>query len=41
MRLLSTKLLSANFKDRLIQQGFSLIEYPFIKIKPLVHNITE
>ena len=41
MRLLSTKLLSANFKDRLIQHGFSLIEYPFIKIIPLVHNTTE
>ena len=41
MRLLSTKLLSANFKNRLIQKGFSLIEYPFIKINPLVHNTTE
>lgn len=35
MRLLSTKLLSANFKDRLIHQGFSVVEFPFIKIKPL------
>ena len=35
MRLLSTKLLTVNFKDRLVQKGFSLVEFPFIKIKPL------
>ena len=35
MRLLSTKLLKVNFKDRLVQKGFSLVEFPFIKIKPL------
>jgi uroporphyrinogen-III synthase len=35
MRILSTKILSTKFKDRLIQHGFSVIEYPFIKINPL------
>ena len=35
MRILSTKILSVKFKDRLIQHGFSVIEYPFIKINPL------
>lgn len=34
MRLLSTKILRAAFKDRLIQHGFTVVEYPFIKISP-------
>ena len=38
MRLLATKKLTRSFKDRLIQHGFSLIEYPFIKINPLAIN---
>ena len=35
MRLLATKLLSPNFKTRLIQYGMSLVEYPLIQIDPL------
>lgn len=35
MRLLSTKILSPQFRDRLIQIGCSVVEYPFIKISPL------
>ena len=35
MRLLSTKILSPQFRDRLIQLGCSVVEYPFIKISPL------
>lgn len=35
MRLLATKILAPEFKERLIQQDFSVIEYPFIKIRPL------
>lgn len=35
MRLLSTKTLSPPFRDRLIQHGCSVVEYPFIKISPL------
>ena len=41
MRLLSTKLLSANFKDRLIHRGFSLVEFPFIQIKPIPSKINK
>ena len=35
MRLLSTKILSPQFRDRLIQLGCSVVEFPFIKISPL------
>ena len=35
MRLLATKKLTLSLKDRLIQRGFSVIEYPFIEIRPL------
>lgn len=35
MRLLSTKILSPQFRDRLIQLGCSVVEFPFIKIFPL------
>lgn len=41
MRLLSTKLLAASFKDRLIQNGFSLVEYPFITLKPVSPNFSQ
>ena len=39
MRILSTKLLTSSFKNRLVQKGFSLVEYPFIKIEPHALNI--
>ena len=39
MRLLATKLVSPHFKDRLIQQGMSLITYPFIQIEPLTTSV--
>jgi uroporphyrinogen-III synthase len=35
MRLLVTKIITHQFKDRLIQYGFSLEEYPFIKTIPI------
>ena len=35
MRLLSTKILAPLFKNNLIDNGFTVIEYPFIKIKPI------
>ena len=35
MRLLSTKILAPLFKNDLIDNGFTVIEYPFIKIKPI------
>ena len=35
MRLLATKIITHQFKDRLIQNGFSLEEYPFIKTIPI------
>ena len=35
MRLLSTKIVTPLFKDNLIDNGFTVIEYPFIKIKPI------
>ena len=35
MRLLSTKILAPLFKDNLVDNGFTVIEYPFIKIKPI------
>ena len=34
MRVLATKLLSPEFKNRLIHHGFSVVEFPFIKITP-------
>ena len=34
MRVLATKLLSPEFKDRLIHHGFSVVEFPFISISP-------
>jgi len=39
MRLLATKKLSPSLKDRLVQHGFSLVEYSFIEIKPLTVQI--
>ena len=39
MRILSTKLLTSSFKNRLVQKGFSLVEFPFIKIEPHALNI--
>ena len=35
MRLLATKLISLAFKERLLQQGFSVIDTPFISVNPL------
>ena len=35
MRLLSTKILSQDFRDRLLMNQFSLVEQSFIKITPL------
>ncbi|MBF11544.1 MAG: uroporphyrinogen-III synthase [Flavobacteriaceae bacterium] len=35
MRLLATKTLSNNLRERLIQRGISLIEYPLIRINPI------
>ena len=35
IRLLSTKILSQGFKDRLIMHSFSLVEQSFIKISPI------
>lgn len=35
MRLLATKFISLAFKERLLQQGFSVVEAPFISINPL------
>ena len=34
-RLLSTKILSQGFKDRLLKHSFSLVEKSFIKISPI------
>ena len=34
-RLLSTKILSQGFKDRLLMHSFSLVEKSFIKISPI------
>ncbi len=42
MRLLATKLLSTNFKEALIKNGITLIEFPLIKINPIElynHNV--
>ncbi len=38
MRLFITKLISLAFKERLLQQGFSVIEAPLISINPLVFD---
>ena len=38
MRLLATKLISLAFKERLLQQGFSVIDIPFISINPLPYD---
>lgn len=38
MRLLATKILDFPFKQRLLMKDFSLVEYPFIRIKPLRYN---
>lgn len=35
MQLLATKILAPDFKDRLIQQDFSIVEFPFVTIIPL------
>lgn len=35
MRLLVTKKISLAFKERLLHHGFSVIDFPFISIKPL------
>ena len=35
MRLLSTKILSQDFRDRLLMHQFSLVEQSFIKITPV------
>lgn len=35
MRLLATKIVSFNFKDRLVQNNFSVVENEFIEILPL------
>ena len=35
MRLLATKIITHQLKDRLIQNGYSLEEYPFIKTIPI------
>ena len=36
MRLLATKVLPLPFKERLLQQNFSIVEHPFVTIEPLV-----
>ena len=38
MRLLSTKILSLPFKEKLLHHGFSLVEIPFIEIVPLPYD---
>ncbi len=35
MRLLATKVLPLPFKERLLQQDFSIVEHPFVTIEPL------
>tara|TARA_A200000159_G_scaffold162076_2_gene185186 strand:+ start:250 stop:909 length:660 start_codon:yes stop_codon:yes gene_type:complete len=35
VQLLATKILAPDFKDRLIQQDFSIVEFPFVTIIPL------
>lgn len=39
MRLLATKKLNPLFKDRLVQHGFSVIEFSFIEITPLIPKL--
>lgn len=38
MRLLATKKLDFHFKQRLLQQNFSLLEVPFIKTEPIPYT---
>jgi uroporphyrinogen-III synthase len=39
MRLLSTKIVEPLFIDRLVQNGCSVVEYPFIKIESIATEV--
>ena len=41
MRLMVTKNISLSFKERLLQQGYSVVDIPLIEIKPIAFELKE
>ena len=41
MRLIVTKNISLSFKERLLQQGYSVVDIPLIEIKPIPFELKE
>ena len=41
MRLIVTKNISLSFKERLLQQGYSVVDIPLIGIKPIAFELKE
>ena len=41
MRLIVTKNISLSFKERLLQQGYSVVDIPLIEIKPILFELKE